>query len=344
MRATERRGDSGSRVVRAHTRAVWLLAWMALCLLALVLLPRFAQAQVGPFTLAKAWPAEPTWSDTDDEILVFKTAPYDPDDDRHARVFFWDSHGRVKPVRSDPTPDVVIGYKILTMNVSANDPLINGALNDIALAVGGKLVETPGLWSVEVMAGMGTANDGHWYDTDALYGVGTVSIAKVLDPYRKLHLGLTLDGNLGLLPSVPLPFISYAWKPTERMDLYLGFPEMAFQTPIGGPFALSGGYRFPVDVDLRVECLLPLGFRLFAEYERTLDSFFINDRGHRRLFYQFDRLGGGVRWISSWLDISVGGGYAFNHEFSVGYDLRSLTREADLMDGWYFSIEMLGSI
>ena len=52
------------------------------------------------------------------------------------------------------------------------------------------------------------------------------------------------------------------------------------------------------------------------------DAFSIEKLQNRRLFYSARRVFTGIRWVTRLADISLGGGYSFDQEFSTGFDLR----------------------
>ena len=93
------------------------------------------------------------------------------------------------------------------------------------------------------------------------------------------------------------------------------------------------------------------GIRLFAQYGRTLEGFYMGDgnrakldiREDERYFHELDRVGGGLRWISKYLDVSLGAGWAFNHRYLTGWDLRNLDRYRELEGGWYVFLRLQGA-
>src|SRR6185295_10032486 len=84
--------------------------------------------------------------------------------------------------------------------------LLHHTFSDVALALAVPLGSIAKDWSVLASAGAGTANDGRWDNLDALFPVATLEFTGKLDPSTTLHVGLTLDGNRGLLSAFPLPY------------------------------------------------------------------------------------------------------------------------------------------
>ena len=161
--------------------------------------------------------------------------------------------------------------------------MLNGQLNDVAVTMGGRMDGMGAGWTIDLVAGVGTANDGHF-------------------------------GN--------------------------------------GDFIIDVSYSFPVNLDAVAEYEVIDGVRLFALESRKLEGFYqdvdnrrsLSTGEDRRLFHELDRVGTGIRWITKWLDASLGVGYAFNHRFRDGYDLRDLNTYRDLGTERFVSLRVQGTL
>src|SRR6185436_4426766 len=73
---------------------------------------------------------------------------------------------------------------------------------------------------------------------------------------------------------------------------------------------------------------LGAGFSLFAEVSRRVDGFHLIDQDRMRLFFEMNTVEVGVRWRTSWIDVSLSAGYAFGQRFFTGYDFSKGTSAA----------------
>lgn len=323
---------------------------------AVALLPP-AGAQTGPSIVIKPWLEEPHWADTFDDILVFgKTETVEAGED--ARVFYWDSRGRIKFDKADGDPAYgVLGYKVITLDNSSANDVVSGQLNDIALSTPVRLPELIEGWRIDLIGGAGTANDGHFDGRSSWYGIGALDASAPLGGSGRLHVGVEYDGNRALWPDLPLPYVAWCDAAGGRLRYTVGLPESAlWWKPVGG-FIIDLKYLFPAKADAVAEYELFAGsaflrgVRLFALYSRAVEGYFMAEPNRRRLdlgrerrfFHELDRVGAGVRLITTILDISLGVGYSFNHRFKTGWDLRELETYRELEDEWIVSLRMQGT-
>ena len=300
------------------------------------------RAQIGPRMVDEPWKDTPHWADTTDELLFFGRADTE-DVDGSARVFYWDSRGRIKPERESTDPLFAIGYRAVTMDTSSPNPLLDGQLNDVAVALMGNLGELAEGWQLRLIGGMGTANDGHWDNTDALYGTATLDVCRPLDETSELHFGVTWDGNSSLLPDIPLPYIAWTTRPDESLLIVAGTRDIVVQWEPVKNLELKVQYAFPVDAAAEAGYAFLGGLSLFAQYAQTLDPYFIDGVENQRLFYGHNRVMVGLRWVTDYFDISIGPGYAIKSNFSTGFDLRELEKENDIDPGWFAYLRVQGT-
>ena len=86
------------------------------------------------------------------------------------------------------------------------------------------------------------------------------------------------------------------------------------------------------------------GVAIFAEYERDLDGFHIDEQENRRIFHEIDRVTVGLRWITRFFDASFGVGHTLDHSYRVGFDLRDANTRADLTDEFYLTFVLQGTL
>lgn len=289
--------------------------------------------QVDPRLISESWHAENHWADTHDKPLII----FSRDDGEEGTVstFHWDSNGRIKLHRTNGDPAAWMGYRLLTLSVHSDIERLDHELTDLALA----LAVRPGLEGLTLSAGWGTANDGLFGDSSTYYGTGTID-------YRidaGLRAGLSYDGNRTLLPQVPLPYISWEAASSQDLTITLGTLESTLiWSP--GSFSISARWGWPTDGSLRAELKLPSQFRLYAEAARRVDAFHQRDRDHTRTFYQLHTTEAGLRWITSWADLSLGAGWAFGQRYFEGVDMRDREELAEPEDGPFVALTIEGRI
>lgn len=311
-----------------------------------------AAAQVTPSIVFTPWSDKPHRVDSFDDILLFgKTQTGQAGED--ARILYWDSGSRIKVHKNDSRPRFgIIGYRALSLYTASDNSVLNGQLNDIALVTGGRIGGIGAGWTMDLLGGVGTANDGHFGNGDSWYGLGSLGATRQCTPGRSLSAGIAFDGNRSLWPGAPLPYVSYRAALSERCVIALGVPESSVWMRALGDLTIDVSYSFPVNVDAVAEYEVIDGVRLFALDSRRLQGFY-QDAGNRRsldigrnqrLFHELDRVGTGIRWITRWFDASLGVGYAFNHRFRSGHDLRDLDTYRDVEDEWLLSLRARGTL
>jgi hypothetical protein len=280
--------------------------------------------QTSPSLLIEPWKDEPHWADTYDEPM-FNPSGHSKGDDRDIDLVYYDSFGRVKLDRDDQKPGFWLGYRALTIGVGGDQPLLPGDLVDVSVAAAFQVTEHDQPWRWSLAVGAGTANDGHWSNSDALYGVATLNASHQIDERSALHIGLNYDGNRTFLPDWPLPYFVFEQRASEDFSYRLGLPSSGVAWKPWEYLTVSAGYSVPINLSVRISLDVAYDMSLFTEYGRTLDGFFLQDGGHTRLFYEMSRVSAGVRWIREpWIDLRVGVGYAFDQEFATGFDVRDL--------------------
>ncbi len=307
-------------------------------------------AQTTSAIFTAPWTPEPHWADSFDDVVFFGDA-----DTRGAgeetSVFYWDSRGRIKFLKNDPDPAFVLGYKILTYDSRSDNRVIGGQLNDIALT---GATHADGLiegWRIDVMGGVGTANDGYFSNGESWYPAAALGGSRRVGETGLLHAGIEYDGSRVLWPDAPLPYVAYRDSLGEHVRYAAGIPESALSVRPFEKASIDVRYYFPVKFDATAEYELLERLRVFAQYGRTLEGFSMGEPNrdridlgeHRRFFHEFDRVGGGLRLVTARLDASLGAGWAFNHRFLTGWDLRDMEKYRALEGGWYVALRIQGT-
>ena len=289
------------------------------------------EAQVDESLVTRRWTTGNFWAETYDKPILTARGHLE-ETDEEIQIFHWYSEGRIKFKRKDLDPPVWIGYRAFTITIDSEADRFNHTFSDVALAIAVPLGSLGADWSVTASAGAGTANDGRWDNLDALFPVATLEFTGKIDPSTTLHLGLTLDGNRGLFDAYPLPYCMVEAVLGPGLKVVLGFPRAEIVLRPFDPVTVALQWKFPSDASARIEAELDAGFSVFAEVSRRVDGFHLRHEDRIRLFFAMNTVEVGVRWKSSWMDVSLSAGYAFGQRFFTGDDLRSRTSGASVED------------
>ena len=305
----------------------------------LVMLPAFwlglessLSAQVDESLVTKTWKTDNFWAETYDRPFVTGGGTLE-NTGEHFQMFHWDSKGRIKFDDRDLDPQVWLGYRALTISVDSDREVLDHSFGDVALAVAVKLGSFAPDWEAAASAGLGTANDGRWDNPHALFPVATLEFTHMLEERTFWHLGLSLDGNRGLFQGAPLPYLLYETEPTPNLTLWLGFPRTEVVLRPWGPLViLSAQWEFPSQAAARIEVDLGAGFSVFSAVNRRIDGFHLRYEERERLFFEVQTAEVGVRWVTTWMDLSFSAGTTFGSRYFTGDDLGHRTRGSGIDD------------
>ncbi len=317
-----------------------ILAGMAAGLAAIIAAPQ-AMAQVGPSAAIRPWASESHWAESED-TLTFIDHGHTKVSDRGVRIFHWDSEGRIKFNPENPDPDFALGYRVLTIDIESGHPALPGGQTDISMAGIFKL-RNDEEYRVSLIAGAGSATDNHFRNGEAVYAVGTLNVTKKVDALSAWHAGINYHGNRSFMPDIPLPYLMWTQVVSRELDFRLGLPASGFRFQSLEPLTLEADYVFPYNVSGRATWAISPTVSFFGEYSRSVDGFHIDDEDSDRLFYDSSKASAGVRWINKWLDIRMGAGYAFEQDFSRGWDVRDADTVVDLSDEPFFFFKISGN-
>lgn len=317
-----------------------LTVWVWSLLILVVV--RSTHAQVSPALLLKPWNDHPHWADTVDEPLFLNGGQIE-DSDRSVGIFYWDSVGRIKFDREDSRPSFSLGYRILTIDIKSKHPALPGGLTDVALVGAIELGQIGDDWTLNLIGGLGSANDNHFRNSDALYGIGALHATHSLDPSRRVHLGVSYHGNRVILPDIPLPYLIYEHQVDDSLLYLLGVPGSALRYRPVKPLAIEVTYIIPVTFGAKVAYYFTEELSVLAEYKNSVDGFARHNRDNRRLFYELRQVRAGVRWATKLLDATAGVGYAFDQSFTTGFDLRDDDTLFELSDEPFLFLTIQGT-
>jgi len=291
------------------------------------------EAQVDERLVTRRWKTDTFWAETYDKPLLTSKGELEETGDS-IQLFHWDSEGRIKFDRKELNPPVWLGYRAKTISIDSQSDVLDHTFSDVALAVAVDLGSLGDDWSLAAGAGGGTANDGRWDNPDALFPVATLEFThrRPGGASPAWHLGMTLDGNRVVLPSVPLPYAMIEAKIDDSLDLLLGFPRTELIFRPFDPWIITIQWAFPSQASARFEVDLGAGFSVFAEGARRIDAFHLRHEGRTRIFYAQNTAEVGFRWATPWIDVSLSFGMAFGQRFFTGDDLGDRTKGSGVED------------
>ena len=224
----------------------------------------------------------------------------------------------------------LLGWDVLYIDTDTADPRIPASLTESSVAVG--LGFPVGDWIVGFTAGVGFAGDTP-YNGRGWYGLGSVSTTKRVSERDFLQFGIDFDGNRPIFPDSPLPVVLWTrtWSPTLRTSI--GFPYFAVTWEPVRWFAFE--FRGIPGIFQTGSLIFRANkkWELFLRYRGASFRFFIDDFSNddRRLFYTEQRAEIGVtaRPLDQ-MEITLAVGWAFEREFSTGFDVRDTKTVANL--------------
>jgi hypothetical protein len=315
----------------------FLLACLAFC-------APSAFAQTDPSLTQRKWSQKEHIADTFDEpVFIFGGHVKGPADEK-IDTLYYDSYGRVKIDKTDDTPNVYFGYRILSIGIDSSINALPTGMNDISIVGAYRVGDINEDMSLSIMAGAGQANDNHFDNNHAYYAIGAATFTNKLDEHSRIHWGIGFEGNRVLMPDVPLPYISYEAEVSDKLTLLVGVPRSKI---IWKPFerwTFEAKYFFPIDAGASVTYDITEEWKVFGLYDQSFNGVFLNDQEDNRLFYQLRRVQAGVRFIKGdWLDVSGGLGWAFDQDYRTGWDIRNTGSVATPSDNMLVFIRLQGT-
>lgn len=242
------------------------------------------------------------------------------------------SFGRFRPETQDPGA-ASFGWLYDHTQIDSADPLLPERLVTAAGAVGFGLGEIFDGWDTKVSVGVGFAGDLPFTDEDAWFGLGSVVATKRLDERTALTFIIDFDGSRSIFPDIPLPGIQYSVFESPNLQYSLGLPFSTLSYRPDDRWLIDVRYVLPIGGRVNVEYRLADGWTAYGNYSASTRGFHLDGEDeNERLFFEQDRLEAGLRFEApggwTW---HVAGGWAFDQEFSRGFDVRDdeLVRELD---------------
>jgi hypothetical protein len=332
--------------MRADIRLARRVVPAALALATLAFGGSAALAQTGPELLLKPFPKELAFDGTADASLT--DTAHSEQTDASIKIGIAEAEGRVRLTPGDvASPRFGFGFKYF--DVDNDVPGLPKHLYDQSAGLGIAVAKFDD-WIIGVSGAVGYAGQAPFGDGNAVYFQANVVAFKELSKTSALAIGLDYNGNRTYKPDVPLPGVAYLTRLQDNLALTVGLPVTGIKWEPTNNVRVEVNYVLLNNFNARVGYTFGKGFELFGAIGQRADAFFLDGApdGNDRLLFQQRRaeLGLTVRTKDAGLsdpdlELTVAGGYAFDGEFSVGFDTANSTLLTDVSDAPYirFSLE-----
>lgn len=300
-------------------RAGWAFAVLAL----LIASPAFAQT--GSELLLKPFPKELGFDGSAD--LSFAENGHAQKTNQDFQLSTYELDGRVRLSPGD-LASPRIGYDLKFLNLDTSIPKLPNQLVDMSVGIAtpiGKYED----WIFAVQGSVGYAGDSFFGDGNGYYGKASIVAVKQLNKSDALVFGIDYDGNRTYKPDVPLPGFAYIKRIRSDLLLTLGVPVTSIEWEPAEHVRVQFSYLLLDNVEGRVGYEVAKGLELYGSAAQRSDAFFLDGlgAGNARLLFQQRRAEMGVAYRlkdagigDRDVELNAAVGYAWNGEFSTGYD------------------------
>jgi len=226
-----------------------------------------------------------------------------------------------------------IGFSALQHELETDSPQLPERLSEQSIYAGGELGDWNG-WSFELGAGFGFAGTTPYTDSDALFFMADLVATREIDEHTSWKLWLNFDGNRTIFPDLPLPGVQYQGQFDEDLFFILGLPYNGVIWRPTKQFVLDFRWYLLVNFDVQATYHLNEQWSVFASLDRERKGFMQNSAGPERRLFLEQWLGEvGVQYrLHDDVELTLAGGYAFEREFSTGWDVRDDRKLLTLSD------------
>ncbi len=259
-----------------------------------------------------------------------------------SQVLWWDSFGRVRLDRQDPNSPFA-AYRVLTIDAGTDSQYIKSTMDDFELSAGFHLAQLAG-WDITTVLGAGYSGTHPFVNEKGIFGIGDLMAKYPITDNTSVVLAVDYAGNSSLLPDIPLPGFAIMHR-SHDLDFMLGFPMNRLVWRPVNRLELTAEYSVPYSARLNLEYRISHHVAVYGTAENFFQGF-VQERSDvtDRQFFQMRRVEAGVRLIyNPWIDAGLGVGYAFDQEFSHGYDVRNLHSFSSISNEPYLAIVLRGS-
>jgi len=230
------------------------------------------------------------------------------------------------------------------LDIHSSDPMLPERLVDVSLA-GSRVFDVDQDTTLQAILGGGYAGDNAFGDGRAYYLLADLIATRRLGDDRGYKLILDYNGNRTIFPDIPLPGFIYYDRLDEQTTYSLGFPSSSITWKPDSRTTLSATYFLPTTVNGIIEYELAEPWSIYGSFESSLNAYTLDsDPDNRRLMFAQKRIEGGVVWRGRQgdsfpgVEVRVACGYAFDQEFTRGFDVRNENTVRDISDEPYVRV------
>lgn len=309
-----------------------------LLLAAALMMPSLARGQAGASLLVKPWEADQTLDDSAAGYLF--SGGHTNGTRLRFQISDFESSGRVRLFPGkEASPR--FGYDLTYLGARTRQSNFPGQLMDISVAGGTFLSQTNG-WVTGLTLGGGYSGSAPFAVGRAWYARADFVIAKRFSDTDALGIGIDYDGHRTYAQDIPLPGFGYSHQFDPKIVMVIGVPVTSITWRPTPQWRIYADYLLLRDADVDVGYEFIKHWTAFGAFQSRGDAFYISELpGHRRLLFGQRRVLAGIRWQPTrYLNLSIGGGYAFDTTFRAGFDLRDYTRYLYASNEPFISAEM----
>lgn len=305
-----------------------------------------ARAQTGPELILKPFPKELTF-DGDASGSVTDTAHSKQDASADIKIGIAETSGRVRLTPGDEASPR-FGYSFKYFDLDTQVPGLPRQLFQQSVGFATPVAKWDD-WVIAVSGGVGYAGQAPFGDGNAWYGQADVVAVKKFSATTGLAIGLDYDGNRAFKPDVPLPGVAFLTRIGDDLSLTLGLPVTGVLWEPTKEFRVELNYLLLNNFTARAGYTFAKGIEVFGALSQRVDAFFLDgapDRTDRLLFQQKRaEIGVNLRVREAGLadpdlELTVAAGYAWDGEFSVGFDMSNSTLLTDVSDAPYIRFSL----
>jgi hypothetical protein len=304
-----------------------------------------ALAQTGPELILKPFPKELAFDGEADGSIT--DTGHSKQTDASIKIGIAETQGRVRLTPGDEAGPR-FGYQFKYFDVDNDVPGLPRQLYDQSAGVAVAVAKFDD-WIVGVSGGVGYAGQAPFGDGNAYYFQADVVAFKKLTATSAIAVGLDYNGNRTYKPDVPFPGVAYTTRVREDLSLTVGVPVTGIKWEPNNKFRVEVNYLLLDNFNARAGYTFGKGFELFGAIGLRTDAFFLDgapDSNDRLLFQQKRaEVGLTVRTKDAGLadpdiELTAAVGYAWDGEFSVGFDSSNSTLLTDVSDTPYLRLSI----
>lgn len=333
--------QSSARTTASAARCAFAACLAAAAFVSLA--PAAARAQTGSALLLEPFPTELRLDVDADAYLMQKGHAKGSDADFQLGIV--ETKGRLR-LEPGNVASPRLGYAFKYFNVDSDVPGLPEHLFDQSVGFATPIAKYDE-WIVGLSLGLGYAGPTPFGDGDAWYGLGSLVVFKQLSETDALAVGIDYNGNRTFEPELPLPGFAYIKRIQKDLLLTVGVPITSIEWKPNEQWRLELGYELTDNITARVGYEPKKGLEIYGSVAQRSDAFYLEGQQHNddRLLFQQRRAEVGVTWRAKDtgvgdqdLEISAAVGYAWDGEFSIGYDNSDSDLLTDVSDEPYVRV------